>query len=164
MTRVETSITERLRYDSETGVLWWKAGNFAGRPAGATQTGGYLQVSVDGRRMLAHRIAWFLFYGTWPSETIDHINGNTSDNRIANLRDLPRRGNQQNVTKRKDNTSGFLGVSAFRGKWKAQINHRGRKVYLGIYDDPEDAAASYELAKFALHEYQPTERGKCHVP
>lgn len=49
---------------------------------------GYLCGGILGKKYRAHRIIWLLHYRKWPSEVIDHINGNTSDNRIVNLRDV----------------------------------------------------------------------------
>lgn len=161
----ENFIRERFSYCPDTGVLTWTSGRLVGKTAGYFHAG-YYYVTVcgsGGRAVAVHRVAWFLTYGKWPENQIDHVNGDQLDNRICNLRDIPHRGNQQNVTKRRDNTSGFVGVTHHGNKWKAQINHRGEKHYLGLYDTPEDAAASYELAKWSLHEYQPTERGFAHV-
>jgi len=58
-----------------------------------------------------HRAAWALFYGRWPTE-IDHLNGNKTDNRIENLREVSRGENDQNrVWKWKPNaTTGLPGV------------------------------------------------------
>lgn len=161
----EALIRATLLYDPETGRITRLRGHYSGYVPGSRQRSGYVKVKVGDARYFAHRVAWLLHYGEWPSEQIDHINGVRSDNRIANLRDVPQRGNQQNVTRRKDNGSGYLGVSFHRasGKWQAQIKHCGRKHYLGLYSSPSDAAQSYELAKLALHEFQPTERGVCHA-
>lgn len=48
---------------------------------------------------------------------------------------------------RKDNTSGYTGVMAWRGKWKAQITFKGKGYYLGTYEKIEDAAAARKAAE-----------------
>jgi hypothetical protein len=87
-----------LSYDPPTGVITWKvsrgrvkAGDVAGN---ASHRYGYVAIRINGKRYYAHRIAWELYYGEPPSQTIDHINGDTSDNRICNLRDVDSRTNQ----------------------------------------------------------------------
>lgn len=105
---------EYLKYEPESGFLYWaksigaraKVGNLAGSKNGE----GYVQIKVQGRVYLAHRIAWLLTYGNWPIDEIDHINGDRSDNRIKNLRAVSRSMNQRNAQRRMDNTSGIIGV------------------------------------------------------
>ena len=41
---------------------------------------------------------------------------------------------------RKDNTSGYTGVMAYRGKWKAQITFKKKTYNLGVFEHIEDAA------------------------
>jgi len=65
--------------------------------AGSVHSTGYVRIGVDGGKYTAHCLAWLYTHGVWPSDQIDHINGNRSDNRIANLRErrhLPRPARQ----------------------------------------------------------------------
>ena len=83
----------------------------------------------------------------------DHINGNIQDNRRENLRVCTKAGNQRNSKKPKNNTSGFKGVSFFRAakKWMAYIRVNHRRIYLGYFDNPIDAARAYDRAAIELH-------------
>jgi hypothetical protein len=71
-------------YDPETGYLHGKQD---GRKRGSLHPSGYRRVSIIGRDIYEHRLAWALYYGEdpYPLE-IDHINRNRSDNVISNLR------------------------------------------------------------------------------
>jgi hypothetical protein len=93
--------------------------------------------------------------GSWPTNDIDHLNGIPSDNRFCNLRDVPRRVNNENHRKAKrTNKTGLLGVD-FRpsiNKWAAQIQVNGAKIYLGVFDTPESAHDAYLSAKRQYHE------------
>jgi hypothetical protein len=53
-------------------------------------------IRLHGKVRLGPRLAWLLHFGRWPSEFIDHINGDRADNRIANLRDVPHAANMRN--------------------------------------------------------------------
>jgi len=79
-------------------------------------------------------------------EYIDHINQNKLDNRLENLRWINNSGNIRNVTKRNNNKSGYRGVSWVknRKRWRARINIDGKSIYLGYYENPEDASKVYE--------------------
>lgn len=77
---------------------------------------------------------------------IDHKNGNPLDNRRANLRFVSQTQNRWNQGKRRDNASGFIGVSFHRGKWRAFIHMNGNHHHLGYFDSPEAAAHARDKA------------------
>ena len=145
-----------LSYDPETGALTWKvsrgtvkAGDVAGRGNGH----GYRQIGVKGRSYLAHRLAFLLMTGKWPTLFVDHLNGQRDDNRWSNLREASNEINQQNITQaQKNSATGLLGVVPFRGRFKAQITANGQNRHLGTYDSAEVAHAVYVAAKRLLHE------------
>jgi hypothetical protein len=123
-----------------------------GAIVGSLNGSGYLVVTVDGMRLLAHRIAFAMSHGEWPHGQIDHIDGNRTNNRLSNLRDVtPGENNQNQRRARGNSTSGFLGVSRQRQRWKAEIKLDGRRYCLGTYDTPEEAHEAYLTAKRDLH-------------
>ncbi len=82
---------------------------------------------------------------------VDHINGNTLDNRKCNLRPATRSQNTTNTSKvRKDNVSGYRGVGKYfyngYKKWSAKIKKDGKTVHLGYFDSPEKAARAFDKA------------------
>lgn len=78
---------------------------------------------------------------------IDHISGDTLDNRKSNLRMCTRLGNARNAKRRKDNTSGYKGVYKYRdGMWYAAICIDGKQQMFGYYRTPEEAAVVYNNA------------------
>lgn len=155
-----------LEYRPELGgsCLVWKVspsiGVRAGQLAGGEDERGYWRIRVNGSKHRAHRLVWTLVHKTQPAGHIDHINGNTSDNRIENLR-LAANGqadNSQNRKRRKDNQSGYTGVSKCGNKWVARIG-KGRSVHtVGRFTTPTEAYAAYLMAKRKLHTFEPNAR------
>ena len=153
---------ELLAYDPATGELRWRSDCWTGRygrqlnarsgdVAGHPAKGG-CRVGVDGRSYLAHRVAWLITHGRWPSRQIDHANGNPEDNRLANLREATASQNQCNQGLGRNNTTGFKGVTRYRdGRWAARIKRDGREHFLGYFNTPEDAHAAYCAAATRLH-------------
>lgn len=144
-----------LSYDKDTGVLIWKERVsirvMVGKAAGTTNSQGYIKITIKGRAYGAHRVAWLLHYGEWPSKVIDHINGNRADNRITNLRDISHADNLINTTKPAKNRCGYRGVTwqgFSNNAWRACIGSNGKKKFLGYFKTPEDAYAAYLAAKY----------------
>jgi hypothetical protein len=96
---------------------------------------------VNGRTYIAHRLAWALHYGEEPSLEIDHINGERSDNRIANLRLATRGENCKNVK------AAGVRFEADRGKWLARICVDYKQMNLGRFATEQEARAAYAAAK-----------------
>jgi hypothetical protein len=90
-----------------------------------------------------------------------HINGDPSDNQIANLRDATHAENQHNAKKRINNASGYTGISWIERarKWRVRINVAKHEIYLGRFDDLNTARRTYLAAKRILHPFAPTPRG-----
>lgn len=76
----------------------------------------------------------------------DHINHNGLDNRRINLRTCTSTENSYNSTLSARNKSGYKGVSWHRGRWRAQITVGYKRLQIGSYDSPEDAARAYDAA------------------
>lgn len=76
---------------------------------------------------------------------IDHVNGDRLDNRKVNLRVCEHRQNLANTKIRKDNVTGFKGVSVTKRStsFEAKIQHQGKNIYIGRFKDKLDAAKAY---------------------
>lgn len=148
-------ISQSVTYQQETGLLLNKKSKGrakAGQRAGHLTASGYVSVSIRGKQYMAHRLIWTLVHGSWPSGFIDHINGNKSDNRIENLRDVGRDVNQQNVRRpQKNNSTGLLGVVRERNRFVAVIGRDGRSIRIGAYSTADAAHRAYMKAKALLH-------------
>lgn len=144
-----------LDYNPATGVLTRKfcLSNRVkpGDVAGTVNAKGAVVCYFDGKLHYAHRLAWLWFHGEWPHGVIDHINGDPTDNRIENLRDVPQKINMQNQRRERSNKSGLLGVWKKRGKWVAAIKLDGRPYHLGSFQTAEGAHEAYVQKKRELH-------------
>jgi hypothetical protein len=121
----------------------WNKQN-AGKPALTyADRYGYRMGMILKHRVKAHQVAWALHYGEWPSVAIDHVNGDTSDNRVENLRLSLNGENARNTRRRKDNSSGVTGVYPQpNGRFVAQITAHGKTRHIGSFDTLEAAASA----------------------
>lgn len=87
------------------------------------------------------------------NEYCDHIDKNGLNNRRENLRLATKTENQRNQRKPKSNTSGYKGVSWFKlaNKWRAYIVVDYKQIYLGLFNNIEDAAQAYREAAIKYH-------------
>ena len=151
-------VSQLLHYDEETGLLTWKVaqsrrvkvGHVAGCVKKRSPASGpsYRYVKIDGRTYAAHRIAWLFITGTMPSWEIDHIDGDGTNNRKNNLRDVRHVENCRNQKFRSTNKTGVMGVEwdAERHMWRATIKVNGRRRHIGRYDRFEDAVNARKAA------------------
>lgn len=145
-----------LAYDEEAGCFTWKKRRGfkanEGSQAGVFSKNGYVCIKVNYRSYKAHRLAWLYVHGRWPVGDIDHIDGDRSNNRIKNLREVSRRLNSQNRSFKSSNSiSGYVGVTPERGRWVARIKKDWKLIRIGLFDTPEQAAEAYKKAKAVYH-------------
>lgn len=151
-------LTKILKYDPETGNLFWNHPRpkiRVGDKAGYLHHKGYTNLEINGKHYAAHRLIWFYVTGRMPFKAIDHINGDRSDNRFENLREATNGQNRANSIT--TNKHGLKGVSLLpwmkeSGKcWQASIKHNKKVIYLGCYYTKEDAHSAYCKAATELH-------------
>ena len=156
--RLDATEARRLfDYDWVTGELTWAVRKVRAAPgsrAGTPQTDGYWQVGIDRVKHVVHRVVWLWWYGQWPQQFIDHINGDKGDNRLENLRDVTASVNGQNQkTRGRATTTGLLGAfyCARKDVYRSSISVGPRRIELGTFETAEAAHAAYIEAKKRFH-------------
>lgn len=145
-------------YDPATGNLIRKTRTAnsvqIGDIAGGKNQDGYIQIAVDSKPYMAHRLVW-IWHGKELPQFIDHINRDKADNRIENLRPATRSENMHNKDTSKRSTSGYRGVMWYAPtkEWEARIMVDGQSYNLGRYKTAKEASEAYEQAK---QEFFPT--------
>ena len=147
-------LREYLDYDPESGVLTWKksAGTRAqGTPTCSGLSGdGYKQLQFRGTNFKAHRVAFALHHGHWPTPYCDHIDGDPLNNRADNLRECSPSENQHNRRIRRDNTTGIKGVMRKGNGYIARVRIKGVS-YTKYFRSLKDAAAYAKQLREQLH-------------
>lgn len=150
-------LAEVLNYCPQTGALTWRAKVnrriVIGTPAGSKGKNGYLHISVDGVRLLCHRVAFAMTHGYWP-DLVDHINRNTGDNRIENLREANKSLNAQNQCTTRSRGKHGRGVTfeKWRNRFAAVIHVNGKSHRLGTFLTADKAHQAYVAAKSKYHQ------------
>jgi len=102
-------IRQRYHYSPNTGILWIRSGNVSKHAHVELPSSGHARnfdrhsrcrvvYQKKRYRFYIHRLAWFLYYGKFPNETVDHIDGDPSNNRIANLQDISLSANRDKAS------------------------------------------------------------------
>lgn len=153
-------IADYFDVDVASGVVRWARQPRRGRRSpdglpGSLKSDGYRMLHVAGRLMTRARVIFFCAEG-WMPETVDHIDGNPSNDALKNLRAATERQNNANRHFQSNNTSGFLGVrwNPGRKKWVAEVY--GERRQSKRFDRREDAIAwRSRMAKAAYGEFAP---------
>lgn len=163
------TVREHLRYDPQTGLLWWlvpRPGRKLDKPAGTVRSDGYATLMLHGKHFVAHRLAFALANGHWPKGEVDHIDGDRANNKIENLREVSSQEQCRNKARPSNNKSGVVGVSwhKVRKKWRANIRADHRLRYLGLYDSFDGAVAARKAAETELGFHENNGRSNPYKP
>ena len=147
-------LRELLGYDPDTGLFTWvkapsnrvKAGDTAGHRAN-----GYITIRLDGQLYAAHRLAWLYMTDTWPPEHIDHRDRDRSNNRWVNLRAATLAQNNRNTGMRRNNSTGFKGVSRHGPTFRAECLADGQRLRKSGFATAELAAQWIQQQRATLH-------------
>lgn len=146
----------RSSFASPQSYAAWHT-RYAGKRAGSVFTCGtdkkqYRRVHIDGVDISEHIVVWLMLHKK-VAVSIDHINGDGTDNRACNLREATLSQNQYNRRMSVANSTGLKGVSRRRDsdKFFAFIKEGGRSKYLGRYNTAEEASAAYVGAATRIH-------------
>lgn len=138
-------LRELLYYDPDLGWFMWLCGTSrrpTGSVAGSLNVYGYVVIGIDGRVYQASRLAWLYKKGKYPTDFIDHKNRQRDDNMWLNLRAATKKQNMENCELWAHNTTGRRGVTRFRGRFRAQIQHNKKNRHIGTFDTLEAAYAA----------------------
>lgn len=148
-------LAEIIDYNPLTGDFQWKAQSRFGlrrdlsKPVMSKMNGnGYVSYMLEGKRYLAHHLAWFFVHGLFSSGFLDHINGNRSDNRIANLREATPAENARNGKGwvERGRTGRLKGAYPSKLRWAATIRVNRKLIYLGQFPTEQAAHEAYVKA------------------
>ncbi len=178
----QETLHKLFRYDPETGELYWRqrpSDTLGGRIFNAKYAGkitANVWVSKTGtiektftihhpeasHTLHAHRCVWIMHHGPIPAGlTIDHRDGDRTNNRVENLRLATGTQNNRNRKLSVNNRSGFHGViwNPRQEKWVARVSEKGRYRHLGCFYAKEDAIAARQAAELLTYgEFSPLHR------
>lgn len=128
----QAELKRLVTYNPDTGHFTWnfdrnwraKSGGIAGH---INTVSGYVELVIDKKLYLCHRLAFLFMTGKWPKQETDHINNIRSDNRWCNLREADVSENRCNTQRNRNNTSGFKGVYFHKPTqtWYGQVRKHG---------------------------------------
>lgn len=132
----------RDRWGNETPLL---------KKVGTLRDDGYLEINIFDTVYKSHRLAFLYMMGRWPNE-VDHINGQRSDNRWCNLREVDKHENMKNRGINRNNKSGTSGITWFAqtGQWRVRISFDNTRISLGLFDTIDEAVAARKGAERLL--------------
>lgn len=144
-------LQECFTYNPEIGLLYWNKrppehfktekeykrwnSRYANKEAFNYLDAGYFRGTIDHKPYKAHRVIWKLLYGN-DANVIDHIDGNTQNNRLVNLRSISYKENAKNSKLSKKNTTGISGVSWSNSNkaWRAYIGKSWVSHYCDFFE------------------------------
>lgn len=126
-------------FEYKDGKLFWRHKTM--KEAGSSRViknKTYRQITYQKHTYLIHRLIYLYHYGFLPT-IVDHIDRDTINNNIENLRAATYKTNNQNARAKNTNTSGYKNVNwnKNKNKWRVTLNIKGKNNFFGYYDDIE---------------------------
>ncbi len=151
-----------FRVDTEAGRLFWRVAprthpRLAGKEAGTPRPHShnrktYWVVKIGGHPFKRAQIIYLVANGKWPSPCVDHINGNSLDDRAVNLRLATNQQNAWNIKSRVRKSDLPMGVRQIpSGRYAARIRCRRKLIHIGVFDSISQATAAYEAKRRELY-------------
>jgi hypothetical protein len=150
-------LRSRLTVDADSGIATWNSAskyhqNLVGKCAGSVCTNHYgkryVHIKIDGQAIKRSHIVFLFSNGRWPNLQIDHINGDSLDDRIANLREATATQNAWNHKKRAKSSSTGMGVRTLpSGRFQARIACNKRSFSIGSFATEAEAVSAYKKAR-----------------
>lgn len=141
-----------FRINPKTGRIYWLDvskfhsrlnGSEAGCPRPSRSGKAYWIVKVGGKPYRRSHIIFAITRDRWPSQQIDHINGDSLDDRPGNLREATQTQNAWNHKRRAKRSTLPMGVRALGGRFQARIAVNRQTLYLGVFDTPQQAKQEF---------------------
>lgn len=149
----QSELMDVISYNPDTGEFRWikpnkyhseLTGMLAGNLRAAMSNKFYRTIAINGRTYIASRLAFLYMKGRWPDEYMDHINGESTDDRWSNLREASPMENSQNRKRKLKKSPLPMGVRAREGgKYQARIQINKKPVSVGVFNTPEEASNAY---------------------
>ena len=159
-------LREVLNYDPQTGGFTWKYDprkprnwntRRAGKPAGGPQESNegklYHVIRVDDVLYMAHRLAWLYVHGAWPSDRLDHEDGDGLHNWIDNLRPATQAQNTFNRGVQSNSRSGHKGIQKRGDSYRVRVTAHGQTVQETCYSLEDAIAWQTKMAKLIHGEF-----------
>jgi len=156
------AVDQLLTYNPDNGEFSWKStigpraikGGLAGTVHLKQDGKSYITIAIRRKHYSAHRLAFLLMTKCWPTDEVDHEDGNGTNNRWGNLKAVSKQQNARNYRRSKRNSSSVVGVGRVNRKWRASIHVDGKKLHLGYFDEFQDAVDARKAAE-AVYGYHP---------
>lgn len=147
-------LRELFHYDPDTGVFTRLVRVNRYPTVGTLNTRGYRIIHIGSRNYRTARLAFLYMTGSWPEFEVDHIDGQKTNDKFSNLRDVTKSINAQNKhVARNDNSSGLLGAHKLEGgkAWTSSIRVCGKQVSIGKFKTAQEAHDAYVKMKRIVH-------------
>jgi len=155
-------IEKHLSFNKTTGQFYWinppkKHPDLLNKEAGCSQKNrgnkNYWVIKLNGKKYKRGHLVYFLTHGEWPKPCLDHINGDSLDDRPENLRKATITENNWNHKSRKRTINLPMGVRLnCSGSFSARISFHGKQIHLGAFDTPEQASNVYQVKRKELYD------------
>lgn len=145
-TKLELFINKGFTYNPETGICKSHTGKIQNGKTGTKRNYITLSLRHDDKsvNVKAHQFAWYYIHKTIPNQ-VDHINRNTIDNRICNLRNLTPQQNSFNTN------SKCYSYHKRTKKWQVSLGLNYKRIHIGYFDTEDEAKQQAKIAKEKYH-------------